>query len=113
MLKRNPNERLGVDTSLGNIESQPWFSGVNWRRYEECKMQPPFVPELVSDLVKQYQPSLITLYLLQNNDTDVSYFDRYFTKEKPVISSTASSPISEKDQLMFEGFNYTNHNMTI
>ncbi|KAH9404777.1 hypothetical protein TYRP_000608 [Tyrophagus putrescentiae] len=94
LLKRNPNERLGVDTSLGNIESQPWFSGVNWRRYEECKMQPPFVPEL-------------------NNDTDVSYFDRYFTKEKPVISSTASSPISEKDQLMFEGFNYTNHNMTI
>lgn len=44
------------------------------------------------------------------HEADVSYFDRYFTKETPTI--TPGKAISEKDQLLFEGFNYTNHHMT-
>lgn len=94
LLKRDPKERLGMSTcQWGKLESQRWFQGVDWNSVEFVKTKPPFIPTLA-------------------NDADVSYFDRYFTKEAPCISMNEKDRIDEKDQLLFEGFNYTNHNMT-
>ncbi|KAF7488238.1 Putative protein kinase C delta type -like protein [Sarcoptes scabiei] len=92
-LKKNPIERLGLPTSpYGDIISQPWFHGIQWDLFEKCKVKPPFIPQL-------------------SGDTDVSYFDQYFTKETPCITP-CSSFINQNDQLLFNGFNYTNHRMT-
>nr|XP_046912754.1 putative protein kinase C delta type homolog isoform X1 [Dermatophagoides farinae]XP_046912761.1 putative protein kinase C delta type homolog isoform X2 [Dermatophagoides farinae] len=93
LLKKNPQERLGSPNSTaGEIVQQSWYHGVQWDMVEKCRCKPPFIPQLA-------------------HDADVSYFDQYFTKEIPCITP-CEKPINENDQLLFQGFNYTNHRMT-
>ena len=78
----------------GKPQQQPWFAGVDWIKVEQCSLAPPFIPQM-------------------SHAADISYFDQYFTKEKPVITSgPPEDPISESDQELFKGFNFTNHHMT-
>lgn len=40
---------MGMATcKSGDIYDQPFFRGVNWKAVEELKVEPPFVPEVVS-----------------------------------------------------------------
>ncbi|XP_075677336.1 uncharacterized protein LOC113795898 isoform X2 [Dermatophagoides pteronyssinus] len=93
LLKKNPQERLGLPNSpAGEIVQQQWFHGIQWDSVEKCQLKPPFIPKLA-------------------HDADVSYFDQYFTKEIPCITP-CEKLINDNDQLLFQGFNYTNHRMT-
>lgn len=40
---------MGMATcKAGDIYDQPYFRGVDWRAVEEMRVEPPFVPEVVS-----------------------------------------------------------------
>lgn len=50
LLEREPTKRMGMSTcKAGDIYDQPWFKGVDWPATEEMRVQPPFVPEVVSE----------------------------------------------------------------
>lgn len=52
-MKKNPAERLGLPTSPhGDIVTQPWFHGVQWDLVEKCKVKPPFIPQLVFQIIE-------------------------------------------------------------
>lgn len=49
LLEREPTKRMGMATcKAGDIYEQPWFSGLDWASIEQLRVQPPFVPEVVS-----------------------------------------------------------------
>lgn len=53
LLEREPLKRMGMSTcKSGDIKDQPWFAGVNWSDMEELRVNPPFVPEVVSIWLK-------------------------------------------------------------
>lgn len=62
-------------------------------------------------MIWKFKKFLLFNHNNQAHVADVSYFDQYFTKEIPCITP-CEKPINENDQLLFQGFNYTNHRMT-
>ncbi|CAG2114069.1 unnamed protein product [Medioppia subpectinata] len=94
LLNKNAEQRLGMPMcTAGPIRTQPFFKSVEWHKVEKCQIKPPFVPELCSSF-------------------DVSYFDVYFTKEEPKLTPVCEKITLSIDQTLFDGFSYTNHNMT-
>lgn len=81
---------------------------------EKCQLKPPFIPKLVCIRCLCFVLKIhfsFSFFLTQAHDADVSYFDQYFTKEIPCITP-CEKLINDNDQLLFQGFNYTNHRMT-
>ena len=60
-LVKDPNKRLGCNstTSVDDIKNHPWFANVNWRHLLKCKVEPPYIPKLKSNV-------------------DTSHFDDYY-----------------------------------
>ncbi|TPX32251.1 hypothetical protein SmJEL517_g04588 [Synchytrium microbalum] len=86
LLQANPAKRLGAGRSdADEIKRHPWFNGVDWDALSALKAEPPFKP---------YRASA----------TDVSNFDRDFTREDPLAMTPVFSRLSEADQDSFKGF---------
>ncbi|KAK0399845.1 hypothetical protein QR680_003244 [Steinernema hermaphroditum] len=91
LFDRNPNTRLGMpECPDGPIRTHCFFRGVDWKRFENRQMPPPFKPSLKSA-------------------SDSSNFDEDFTSEKAQLT-----PIQDKNLLAsidpeaFLNFSYTN-----
>ena len=85
----NPKERLGAKNE-DDIKNHPFFGGLNFDDVLNKKITPPFIPNV-------------------ENEIDLRYFDKQFTKNKIDDSSMMNeSNLNYSDQNieMFEGFSY-------
>ena len=85
LLVVDPKQRLGSgDNGIDNIKSHEYFKDIDWNKYFNKEIKPPFVPKL-------------------DNEEDLKYFDKMFTDE-PV-----NSPISQsrpRAYSTYKGFNF-------
>ncbi|ULT96507.1 hypothetical protein L5515_011927 [Caenorhabditis briggsae] len=91
LFDRNPNTRLGMpECPDGPIRQHCFFRGVDWKRFENRQVPPPFKPTIKSN-------------------SDASNFDDDFTNEKAALT-----PVHDKNLLAsidpeaFLNFSYTN-----
>jgi len=93
LLKRNPKDRLGCRNDVEDIKNHEFFkiNDVNWSDVYNRKMEPPFKPELKSDI-------------------DVSCFDSTFTGQQPIMTPDNSCTAQILPDL-FQGFSYVAPNV--
>ena len=87
LLNVDPKKRLGggkEDASA--IKAHPFFKGVEWDKYWNREVEPPFVPDLEDEL-------------------DLKYFDKMFTDE-PVNSDRPTVQSRPREHSNYKGFTY-------
>lgn len=52
------------------------------------------------------------MHFFQYHPLDTHYFDKHFTKEKPRLTPVDKTILQSMDQSQFDGFTYTNPNVT-
>ncbi|XP_050535535.1 putative protein kinase C delta type homolog isoform X6 [Daktulosphaira vitifoliae] len=96
LLDKDTNKRLGSlesNHSAEDVMRHPFFSSLDWGKLERRELEPPYMP-------KVYHP------------LDTHYFDKHFTKEKPRLTPVDKTILESMDQSQFDGFTYTNPNVT-
>ncbi|XP_075698356.1 ribosomal protein S6 kinase beta-2 [Rhinoderma darwinii] len=86
LLKKNPAQRLGSgQADVADIQKHQFFRHIHWEDLLQCKMEPPYKPNLRSE-------------------DDASHFGSHFTRQTPIDSPDAV--ISESASQAFLGFTY-------
>ena len=87
LLSVNPKKRIGYgDSDAKKIKEHQYFSDVDWNKYLNKEIEPPFVPKL-------------------DGDMDLRYFDKSFTDE-PVNSDRATIMSGSNRTSEYNGFTY-------
>ena len=87
LLAVNPKKRIGYgDSDAKKIKEHQYFSDVDWNKYLNKEIDPPFVPKL-------------------DGDMDLRYFDKSFTDE-PVNSDRATIMSGSNRTSEYNGFTY-------
>lgn len=87
LLAVNPKKRIGYgDSDAKKIKEHQYFSDVDWNKYLNKEIEPPFVPKL-------------------DGDMDLRYFDKSFTDE-PVNSDRATIMSGSNRTSEYNGFTY-------
>ena len=87
LLNTNPKKRLGYgEADAKKIKEHPYFNDVDWKKYFNKEIEPPFVPKL-------------------NGDFDLRYFDNQFTDE--LLNSNRTTIMSRSNRTSeYNGFTY-------
>ena len=86
-LSVNPKKRLGYGVNgIKKIKEHPYFNDIDWNKYLNKEIEPPFVPKL-------------------ENELDLRYFDKCFTDE-PVNSNRTTIYSRSNGTSEYNGFNY-------
>ena len=87
LLTPNPKKRLGhgVDGAQ-KVKQHPFFQNVNWEKYYNKEINPPFIPEL-------------------NGEEDLRYFDKMFTDE-PVDINRPTNFNRSRAPSVYQGFTF-------
>ena len=92
LLTVNPIKRLGYgENDAQKIKDHPYFKGINWEKYWNKETEPPFIPEL-------------------NSEIDLKYFDKMFTDE-PVNSNRPTVMSRTRIQGVYKGFTFVNQSV--
>ena len=92
LLNVNPKKRLGGgNDDATKIKEHAFFKGVEWEKYWNKEIQPPFVPELDDEL-------------------DLKYFDKMFTDE-PVNSNRPTVYSRPREHSVYKGFTYVTNSV--
>ena len=87
LLNLDPKKRLGSgDDGIAKIKSHPYFKGVDWDKYFNKKIKPPFIPKL-------------------DDEFDLKYFDKMFTDE-PVDSIKSTMYSRPREYSTYKGFTF-------
>ena len=87
LLAVNPKKRIGYgDSGAKKIKEHQYFSDVDWNKYLNKEIDPPFVPKL-------------------DGDMDLRYFDKSFTDE-PVNSDRTTIMSGSNRTSEYNGFTY-------
>ncbi len=87
LLAVNPKKRIGYgDSDAKKIKEHQYFVDVDWNKYLNKEIEPPFVPKL-------------------DGDMDLRYFDKSFTDE-PVNSDRATIMSGSNRTSEYNGFTY-------
>ena len=87
LLNPNPKKRLGHGTDgAQKIKEHPFFQNVDWEKYYNKEINPPFIPEL-------------------NGEEDLRYFDKMFTDE-PVDINRPTNFNRSRAPLNYQGFTF-------
>ena len=87
LLAVNPKKRIGYgDSDAKKIKEHQYFNDVDWNKYLNKEIDPPFVPKL-------------------DGDMDLRYFDKSFTDE-PVNSDRATIMSGSNRTSEYNGFTY-------
>jgi serine/threonine protein kinase len=87
LLAVNPKKRIGYgDSDAKKIKEHQYFNDVDWNKYLNKEIEPPFVPKL-------------------DGDMDLRYFDKSFTDE-PVNSDRATIMSGSNRTSEYNGFTY-------
>ncbi|XP_075252985.1 uncharacterized protein LOC142344850 isoform X2 [Convolutriloba macropyga] len=91
LLMKDPEERLGFDTVTeeSDIQSQPFFRRIDWEALAMREIQPPFVPNM-------------------NSDLDTSNFDRSFTQQQIDWTPSDKLFLMNLSGDEFDGFSFVN-----
>ena len=90
LLVVDPNNRLGNGVNgVENIKSHEYFKDVDWNKYYNKEIEPPFIPKL-------------------DSDEDLKYFDKMFTDE-PIDSPVPQS--RPRVYSTYKGFTYVNNSI--
>ncbi|XP_075235897.1 uncharacterized protein LOC142333012 isoform X2 [Lycorma delicatula] len=93
LLEKDSSKRLGsTDMRGGEVTIHPFFRNWDWARLERREIEPPFKP--------------------RRHPLDVQYFDKAFTNERPRLTPVDKTILQSMDQTQFQGFSYTNPNVT-
>eukprot|EP01083_Nonionella_stella_P174398 604418_1 len=46
LLEKDSSERLGATHGVSDLESHPWFEGLDWDKMRQQKLTPPYVPNI-------------------------------------------------------------------
>ena len=88
----NPKKRLGNgESDAKKIKEHPYFKGINWEQYWNKETEPPFIPELDSEI-------------------DLKYFDKMFTEE-PIDSDRPSINTRTREHSNYKGFTYVTNSV--
>ncbi|XP_075073348.1 ribosomal protein S6 kinase beta-2 isoform X2 [Mixophyes fleayi] len=86
LLKKNPTQRLGSgEADVADIQKHQFFRQIHWEELLQCKIEPPYKPNLLSE-------------------DDASHFGAHFTRQTPIDSPDTG--ISESANQAFLGFTY-------
>ena len=87
LLSVNPKKRIGYgDSDAKKIKEHQYFSDVDWNKYLNKEIEPPFVPKL-------------------NGDFDLRYFNNQFTDE--LLNSNRTTIMSRSNRTSeYNGFTY-------
>lgn len=72
LLETNPKQRLGAN-GVEEIQKHPFFSSIDWKRLEQKKIEPPFIPDVKSDTDLKYFDQKIILQTPRDSMTDSNY----------------------------------------
>jgi serine/threonine protein kinase len=87
LLAVNPKKRIGYgESDAKKIKEHQYFSDVDWNKYLNKEIEPPFVPKL-------------------DGDMDLRYFDKSFTDE-PVNSDRSTIMSGSNRTSEYNGFTY-------
>jgi len=87
LLQINPKKRLGAGPKdAEDVKAHKYFKGVNWEKYENKEIEPPFIPTF-------------------DGEEDLKYFDKAYIEED--INSNSQSTHRSRVQSDFKGFTYT------
>ena len=93
LLNPNPKKRLGAGSNgAKNIKEHPYFKDVDWEKYWNKEIEPPFIPELCSEI-------------------DLKYFDKMFTDE-PVNSNRPTIMERARGVSEYKGFTYVTQSVS-
>lgn len=109
MLERDVSKRLGSNGAK-EIKSHPFFDGLNWDDVYARLVVPEFVPPkryVLPVLCEALCDCILTLQC-RASETDVSYFDKEFTRQRPVDTPVNPSLLGTTAAAAthFEGFTY-------
>ena len=91
LLVVNPKQRLGYgDNDAKKIKNHKYFEGVDWDKYYNKDIEPPFIPDL-------------------NGETDLKYFETFYNDENSF--SNRPTIISKSRQTEFNDFTYVTHSL--
>ena len=92
LLNVNPKKRLGYGAQdAKKIKEHQYFNDVDWNKYLNKEIEPPFVPKLEGEL-------------------DLRYFDKCFTDE-PVNSNRTTINSRSNATSEYNGFTYMTHSI--
>ena len=92
LLNVNPKKRLGYgEEDAKKIKSHPYFEGVEWEKYWNKEIEPPFVPDL-------------------NDEMDLKYFDKMFTDE-PLDSNRPTVYSRPREHSVYKEFTYVTNSL--
>jgi len=90
LMTKEPSKRIGVKRT--DVMEHMFFRHIDWDKLERLEIQPPYKP------------------VIKNNKKPEN-FDRYFTKQKCVLTPPDEMIMVNMCQDVFEGFSYVNAEM--
>lgn len=110
LLRKNPDRRLGSsERDAEDVKKQAFFKYIVWDDLLLRRVEPPFVPVIVSvgDFFSNWKIILLDCFPLQHCVEDVSNFDEEFTSEKPQLTPPKDPrPLNDSEQHLFKDFTY-------
>ena len=92
LLNVNPKKRLGSgEEDAEKIKSHEFFKDIEWEKYKNKEIKPPFVPKL-------------------ENELDLKYFDKMFTDE-PIDSNRPTVYSRPREHSVYKGFTYVTNSV--
>ena len=87
LLNLDPQKRLGSgDNGINKIKGHAYFKGIDWDKYYNKKIKPPFIPDL-------------------DDEVDLKYFDKMFTDE-PLDSQRSTMFSRPREYSTYKGFTF-------
>ena len=92
LLVVNPKKRLGYgEEDALQIKNHSYFEGIEWEKYWNKEIEPPFVPQL-------------------DDEMDLKYFDKMFTDE-PLDSNRPTAYSRPREHSMYKNFTFVTNSM--
>lgn len=107
LLEKNPSQRLGSSKlDFKEIQMHPYFGNINWNDLLEKKIQPPFLPQVSSEIDTRYFEKEFTGESVQLTPPDddsvmnnLKYFDSFsFYGSKTSLNSQSSIQLLGSNQ---------------
>ena len=69
LLVKNPKQRMGHTKGIEEVKVHPWCTDIDWEKYLQKEIKPPFKPNLSSS---NFDPEYTSIPLDEENDIDLS-----------------------------------------
>jgi hypothetical protein len=115
LMTRDPKQRLGgSESDAQEVKDHPFFRGVDWEKFLQKKVKPPFLPRVVRVwlralrmLCRNSHRRAARCLCPQKSPKDTSNFEAEFTRQAPKLTPPHTDYVlTKKDQQLFANFSY-------